>query len=311
MFRAMLMDALRESMDRRTFWVMTGITLLVMASLLTISFRPNEVSMLFGIWVQTLDEVGLAFADPKAVAQLMIMGLLDLFLNTIGMILMLIGTASMFPDFQEPGRIDILLGKPISRLRLFLYRYAACMMFVAIQAAMFVGLLILVAGLRWGVWLPRILIAIPLAVLLFSYCFCVSALIGTKLRSTTAAILISLAAWFAFSMPDTIREMGASRQLGEAKTANAIVEKVAWALPKTGDIPYLAQRFSRTGVLVQHMAMNEGSPSEDPLEMDPAKLRRLEESRLHADPFYSIGSSLAFEAILVALAAWVFIKRDF
>src|SRR5258705_12779130 len=86
--------------------------------------------------------------------------------------------ASIFPDFTAGGSVDLYLSRPISRLRLFLTKYATGLLFVALQVAVFASACFLVIGIRGGAWEPRIFLSIPLVVLVFSLLFCICVLLG-------------------------------------------------------------------------------------------------------------------------------------
>ena len=60
----------------------------------------------------------------------------------------MISTASLFPDFLAGGAVDLYLSKPISRLRLFLFKYSCGLLFVALQIGCFCLASFLVIGLR-------------------------------------------------------------------------------------------------------------------------------------------------------------------
>ena len=120
-------------------------------------------------------------------------------LGWIAMILAVISTASIFPDLMTGGSIDLYLSKPIGRLRLFLTKYAAGMVFVALQVAVFSGASFLVIGFRGGSWEPRLFLAIPLVVCMFSYLWSVCVLVGVMTRSTLAAALVTLIVWMLLS----------------------------------------------------------------------------------------------------------------
>jgi hypothetical protein len=118
-------------------------------------------------------------------------------LGWLSTILALISTAGIFPDFLAGGAIELTLSKPISRLRLFLTKYATGLLFVALQVGAFSVASLIVIGIKTGTWDARILLAVPIVVAYFSYLFCVCALLGLITRSTVASLLLTLLFWFA------------------------------------------------------------------------------------------------------------------
>ena len=107
----------------------------------------------------------------------------------------LISTAGMIPDLVSGGTVDLILSKPIGRLRLFLTKYVAGLLFVALQASVFVVGAFLVIGVRGEAWRPSILLAVPIIVAFYSYLFCICAMIGMTTRSTMASLLGTLLIW--------------------------------------------------------------------------------------------------------------------
>ena len=118
------------------------------------------------------------------------------YLTWIAAILALISTASIFPDFLTGGAIDLYLSKPIGRGQLFLTKYVAGLLFVTLQVGVFSVAGFLVMGIRGHSWEPGLFLAIPIVVVFFSYLYGICALVGVMTRSTMAALLLTILAWF-------------------------------------------------------------------------------------------------------------------
>ncbi len=311
-FWALLKDSIRESLDRKIFWVVLGITLLVVLAMASIGFDKGNVNFLFGLWEsQAGDFNPLSPVGRSALIGGVIYFVMSVFLGWIGLVLILIATASFFPTMLERGAVDVLLGKPISRPRLFLYKYLCSMVFVLLQASVFVILTFLVMGWRWGVWAPGYLASIPLMVLLFSYVYCVSVLVAVKTRSVGAAILIGIGAWVAYWCPKaTLDTFDAFPSLKEHRQLHYAVRVLAWIPPKTGDIRFLAARWAEAGtsldILPQEM-MGQSAAELEQIERG----RLLQQRELRKSPVLSIGSSLLFEAVIVLWAMASFVRRDY
>jgi len=312
-FWALIVDSFREARDRKIFWVLLGLTLLITFVMVSIGIESDRITFLFGLWdVDTPRYDPLTVVGRTRIVGSVVYLLLFALLGWVGVILMIIATSSAFPQLMERGAVDVLLSKPISRPKLFLYKYLASMVFVALQAGVFVGLTFLVMGLRWRVWVPRYLLCAPLLVLLFSYVFCVSVFVAVKTRSTVAAILLSLGAWFAFALPSTaLQTFEQFPELKKQERLYAAIRMVAWIPPKTSDIPYIGAQWARAGSSVDIFpdeAMSTASP-DDREQIDRA--RQMEEEALQKNPWVSIGSSLAFEAVVVLWAMVSFTRKDY
>ena len=248
-FIAMVVDSLRESLDRKIFWVMVAVTFLVVLSMLSLGFEENSVTFFFGMWKQNTDHFNpVTLIGRRAIISGVVHVVLDFFLGWIGVLLMIVATGGMLPSLMQRGAIDVVLAKPINRPRLFLYKYLSILVFALLQAVLFVGLTFLVMGFHWKVWVPGYLLSIPLLVLLFSYVFCISALVATKTESTIAAILLSLVAWVFFAMPPIGLEVFEKYpELQQYTRSYQSAQLAAWVVPKTGDIPYFAAKWAGGG----------------------------------------------------------------
>lgn len=310
-FWALIVDSFRESLDRKIFWVITGLSILVAAAMACVSFSEDGVSLLFGYKTLETSEYNPYTQQGQAMIIDIVVGIMSLFLGWIGVLLMVIATASFFPTVMERGAIDVVLAKPISRWRLFLYKYLASMVFVFLQATLFVALTFLVVGVRWQVWLPGYLLSIPLLVLLFSYIYCVSVLVGVVTRSVVAAILLTIGAWFAFSVPSMALD-GLHAFDMENTAAYKVLNAVKHIPPKTGDIEYLAQRYARAGNTAEFPTETLLTPDMTPEERAMfTRAQARERERRDVSLFYSVGSSLLFETAVVLLAMFRFVRRDF
>lgn len=311
---AVIVDGLRDSMDRKIFWVLIGMSVLIALVMVCIGFEEDRVSFMFGLAeIETSSLNPLTLGGRSQIMGYMIHGVLDLFMGWIGLTLMIIATAGMVPTLLEHGAIDVVLAKPISRTRLFLYKYVAGLVFVVVQASIFVGLTFIVMGLRWGVWSPGYLMCIPLLVLLFSYLYCVSVLVGVRTRSAVASILITLSAWVVFSLISQAPAVFELLELQDRPLLYRSVKLASWIPPKTADLPLLAARFTggaTSAELVQPaIDASESATATDREQLSAAA--RLEREQMNAPLVYSIGSSLAFEVVVLALAVWSFVRHDY
>lgn len=312
-FWAFVVDGFRQSMDSKIFWVLSAMSLVVVAALASIGFADGRVDFLFGLWEFETDYYNpLSQTGQLSILSLVVYGPTFMLLGWIGVILMIVATSGIFPRLMEPGAIDVLLAKPMTRSKLFLLKYFSSMVFVLLQATLFVGLTFLVMGFRWGVWAPRFLLSIPLLVLLFSYIYCVSVYVAVKTRSGVASILLCLAAWFVFAAPPSV--LGLFETFPELKKHTQFhraVQVAAWIPPKTAEIPYLAARWAGAGTSLDMLppSVFQGGGASNRKQI--AQARELEERELLKNPVYSIGSSLLFEGVVVLLAMFSFARKDF
>lgn len=308
-FWALIVDSFRESRDRKIFWVMLGFSVLIAAAMSCIGFEQGKVNLLFGLKTFETDYfTGATGIKTDVIAALVVDGIMDTALGGMGVLLSIIATASFFPTFLDRGAIDVVLSKPLPRWRLFLGRYVGGMVFIGVQATIFVALTFLVVGLRWGVWLPGYLLAIPLVVLLFSYLYCISALVAVLTRSTVAAVLLTMLAWMAFTGVQTVDDLFTVMfpEWRENRLVYEGVHTLRWIVPKTQDITYLAKRWSRAA----NASVFVHTDNDDEREI-VERATKIERARMAMNPFSLIGTSLLFEAAVVFLAMWKFTRKDY
>ncbi|MCA9293869.1 MAG: ABC transporter permease [Phycisphaerales bacterium] len=193
--KALFVDAYRELNAKKMFWLVLLLSGLVVAAFAMVTINDRGIQVLF--W--TLD---MPVFSTKTMSvelfykQLFLAWGIGFWLTWIAAILALVSTSGMIPDFVSGGAIELTLSKPIGRARLFLTKYVTGLVFVALQVAVFSFACILVFGLRAGYWEPRILLAIPIVVLFYSYIYCVCALVGLLSRSALTALLVTILFWF-------------------------------------------------------------------------------------------------------------------
>jgi ABC-type transport system involved in multi-copper enzyme maturation permease subunit len=191
---AIFLDAYRELNSRKLFWISLILSALVVAVFAIVGINEKAVTI-FGF--ETPFPFGTAYLSRGDFYKLMFSVLgVGLWLSWISTILALVSTAGIFPDLITGGSIDLFLSKPISRLRLFFTKYAAALLFVALQALVFSLASFLVIGLRAGEWEPGLFLAVPLVLIFFTYLYCVCVFLGLITRSTVAALLLTLVFWF-------------------------------------------------------------------------------------------------------------------
>jgi len=192
---ALFLDAYRELNSKKLFWITMILSGFVVAIFGSIGLRQDGIGIL---WFSFPNEfVNSEVVDAGTFYKSMFTGFgVNFWLSIIATILALVTTAGMMPDFISGGSIELMLSKPISRLRLYLTKFGCGLLFVAMQVAVFSVASMLVIGIRGGVWEPSILLAIPIVVVFYSYLFSVCVLVGLITRSTLAALLLTILFWF-------------------------------------------------------------------------------------------------------------------
>lgn len=197
---AIFLDAYRELNSKKLFWISLAISLTVVVALAL----PTQTDRGVSIFGAKLENNFFALVSSKAISASAFYKFLyswfgiNLWLGWGATILALISTASMIPDLVSSGSIELTLAKPLGRLRLFLTKYTAGLLFVALQAGIFAIGAIAVIGLRSGVWDARPLFIVPIMAMFFSFLHCISVLVGLLTRSTLMSLLAVVIMWLGF-----------------------------------------------------------------------------------------------------------------
>jgi hypothetical protein len=345
---AILVEAYRSVNSKRLFWVTLVLSVLVVAAVACVGIDEQGIWLLsYHLWsVLTTRDISRGDFYKSVFA----IGGVQYWLAWFASLLALISTGGIFPDLITNGAIGLYVARPIGRLRLFLTQYVAGLLFVTLQVTVFCLASFLVLGLRGHTWEPGVFVAVPLVVCLFSYLFSVCVLLGVLTRSTVAAVLLTILFWCVVwsvgfveratqvgityqkhGVFDAMAEASEKKSTGDGQTragstnASAVnqdletVEKevppalltahrilfgVKTALPKMSETSELMQR-----TLVRMADLQDTSQIPDP-RMRAAQKELVDELQ-NRSPYWIVGTSLGFEAVMLALAALVFCRRDF
>lgn len=192
--KALLIDAYRELNSKKLFWITLVLSGLVVIAFAGVGINEKGVTLLF--W--NLDVPGVNSTNfPPARLYLTLFAKFGIgfWLTWLSMILALVSTAGMIPDLISGGAVELTLSKPLSRLRLFLTKYLFGLLFTGLQVTLFSLACFLLVGIRGHAWVPRLFLAVPFVVSIFSFLFCICVLLGLVTRSTVASLLLTLLLW--------------------------------------------------------------------------------------------------------------------
>ncbi len=374
-FLAMLLDAYRELNSRKLFWITLGLSAVVVFSYGSIGFNEQGMSVLFGF--KQVDSEYVNSTTPWARA--LYVGIFSdfivaIWLSWIAIILALISTCTMFPDFLAGGAIDLVLSKPIGRVMIFSIKYVMSLLFVVLQLTLFCVGIFLCVGLRIGEWNWVIFSAVPVVTIFYSYLYAVCVLTGVVTRSAITALLITLLFWFSLWGMQTAEGMlytYRTRFEIQAENSQTRIERMehrlaafnpgpddagglivradlqqrleqeqaardtlldaaasldTWhgptgfmtaVLPKTQLTVELLSRwlkdpdgFSIAAIMRGDMTgVGTSALMRDPIDVEMT--RRLEKELDAYSSWYIVGTSLGFEALVLAAACVIFVRRDF
>ena len=184
---ALIIDTFREAMARKIFWGLFGLTVLM---------------LLFFVLIMRIDVVQGATATitifgqtngretdiPKLVRG--VHGAIAGFLYTFGMFLAVFASAGLIPSVLEPGRIELILSKPVARWHILAGRFIGNVLVVLSNITLLVGGIWTIFGVKTDFWAPEFLLVIPLTVFLFSVLLSVVMLVGVLWESTAVSTMV-------------------------------------------------------------------------------------------------------------------------
>lgn len=276
---ALLVDAYRELNHRKLFWITLALSGLVVVAFAAVG--NDDEGLTFLHWSIPFPLVSTAFI-PKADFYKFIFANLGVsyWLGWAASILALISTASILPDFVDRGSIDLMLSKPIGRVRLFLTKFMTGLLFATAQVTVFTVAAFMVIGVRGGDWEPWLFVAIPIVVIFYSYLFAVQAVVGMMTRSAIASVIAVMLFWMALFLVQTG---------DEATLAWRVTQEIATERKEDRIESLSARAFETEEIRVEtKMAAELG---------DPEAIERLEEVTDEAD--LRAARLLAVEAELV------------
>lgn len=371
---AIFLDAYRELNARKLFWITLILSGVVVLAFSAVGINEKGLTLLWFEFPSALNTT--LFPAESFYKWAFVAFGIKFWLTWAASILALVSTAGIFPEFVSSGSIELLLSKPIGRLRLFLTKYLAGLLFVVLQVSVFTLACFLVIGLRGKSWEPGLFWAVPITVLFFSYLFSICALIGLLTRSTIAALLLTLLCWFGIfgihatemtmltfreraqlrvealeariarlearlaerapassdqngdqadpPAPDRDAErLAADRQkLTEERSTLASLRK--WhagifaaksILPKTAETTQLLEHTLLSVTDMERLRGRDNTPDPMPsgdIRISGAELtKRIDKIQRSRTVPWVIGTSLAFQAVVLAIGAWFFCRRDF
>jgi len=164
-------DALQESPPKSITWTMFGAAF------------PSSMPG---------DEEDVQDILKKAVAFM-----IDWVVAGIAMFVAVLLAASNVPRMLEPGAIELLLSRPITRAATLVAEFVAACSSITLHASVIIGGLWLVMAIRYGVVEPILLLLILVIVFLFAVYYSVTMLSGLLFRNTIISIVLTILFWMA------------------------------------------------------------------------------------------------------------------
>jgi len=249
----------------------------------------HRLRMLWGAWGVELQELS-AGRLLVGLQSAMALGLVGF----IGILLAIVLTAALIPNMLEKGTLDLMLARPIGRTKPLLSKFVGGLWFVAILGTYAITGSWLALRVATGYGSAWVLIAIPAMVGAFAVLYSVSALVGVLTRSTLNGILAACGVWFLSTLIEGGRNLVATFGRELSPWVGEALETVYWIFPKLGAFDALVVET----LSAAELPTGAGASPFD--ELGPP-----------VDLPWAIGTTMAFAAVMLTLAIWVFRRRDY
>lgn len=269
---ALLQDTFREAMARKIFW---GLFALATATILFFLFVMS-IDVVAGV-TATVSLFGYDVQQGMSLRRFVseMYAAIAAFVYTLGMFLAVFASAGLVTSVLEPGRIELILSKPVARAHILLGRYAGNVLVIALMTTYLILGVWTVLGAKTGIWDVRFLAAAGMIVLIFSVLLTISVLVGVVWESAALAIMVT---FFVMFISPVLAQKTLAERLLSSEWSRQVWRGLYYTLPKTYDLG----RLTREIVLGQPVTQ-----------------------------WMPVWSSLLFAAVMLAAAVLMFQRRDF
>ena len=269
---ALVRDTFREAFARKIFWGLFGLS----AAMILFDLFLLRIDVVEGA-VATVSLFGRTANSTANVDSLVrgAYGFIATFLYTWGMFLAVFASAGLIPTVLEPGRIELLLSKPVSRAHILLGRYLGNVLVVGSNTVFLVLGVWLIFGYKTGIWSASFLLSIVTTVFVFAVLLTVVVLIGVVFESAALATMVTVALMI---MSPILAQTTTMMKLLSSEWSRQIWRTLYYTFPKVYDV----------GKMTLDVIRNQG-----------------------VDSYMPIWTSAIFGVIVLAVAMVAFNKRDF
>lgn len=226
---ALVVDTFQEASARWLFWGLFGLSTLLIAFflfILKIDVVAGAVSLL------GIEQTSHRAVDIQKVVHLAY-SRVAIFLYVWGTVLALFASAGLIPSILEPGRIGLLLSKPLDRVTLLMGRYLGTALIVSANIIYLIGSIWIIVGIKTDLWYPEFLFAIPITIFVFAVLLCVITFIGVLFESASVAVMVSVALMF---ISGVLAQKDNVVKLLSSEFARDLWTGLYWSLPKVWDL---------------------------------------------------------------------------
>ncbi|MGH9720146.1 MAG: ABC transporter permease, partial [Bryobacteraceae bacterium] len=235
---ALLRDTFREAFARKIFWGLFGFStawILFFLFIMKIDVVEGAVATvsLFGHETGARDVHRIVRAAHASIAA---------FLYSIGLFLSVFASAGLIPAIFEPGRIELLLSKPVARAHILLGRYAGNLIVIGANMLYLVTSVWIIFGFKTGVWAHQFLYSALLTIFAFAVLLSIIVLVAVVSES---AVLATIVTFTVMIIGIIVAQRSLLERLLSSEWSRDVVRTLYYALPKIWDIGDISRRLVR------------------------------------------------------------------
>lgn len=227
---ALIRDTFREAFARKVFWGLFGLStalILFFLFLLKIDVVQGAVATVSLFGQQTgreMDVTRLVRGAHAGIAS---------FLYGAAMFLAVFASAGLIPTIFEPGRIELLLSKPVSRAHLLLGRYAGNILVIGLNVAYLALGVWLIFGWKTGVWNSTFLGVIATTVFMFAVLLSVVVFVSVLSESAALATMVAFALMI---LSPILAQKSLAERLLSSEWSRNVWRVLYWVVPKVFEV---------------------------------------------------------------------------
>ena len=227
---ALVRDTFREALARKIFWGLFGLSTAMILFFLFLM----KIDIVEGA-VATVSLFGRASNRSSDLDQLVrgVYAGIATFLYTWGLFLSVFASAGLIPSVLEPGRIELLVSKPVSRAHILLGRYAGNVLVVSCNFIYLVLGVWAILGVKTGIWSPVFLLSIATTTFIFAVLLSVVVLVGVLFESAALSTMISVALMI---MSPILAQTTLMMRLLSSEWSRQLWRTLYYSLPKVYDL---------------------------------------------------------------------------
>jgi ABC-type transport system involved in multi-copper enzyme maturation permease subunit len=233
---ALVVDTFREASARKIIWGFFACsTVLILFFLLIVKIDVVQGAIatmtIFGKTQRAQDLTQIVRGAHAAIAGL---------LYGFGMLLAILASAGLIPTIFEPGRIELLLSKPIERWHILLGRYLGNLLVIALNIFYPVLSLWIIFGVKTGIWTAGFLWGSVLTLFMFAVYLSVILLVGVVWESAVVATMVTFGM---IILSIIVYNKSTIERLLSSEWSRNMVRGLYYVLPKVVDVGQILGRI--------------------------------------------------------------------